>query len=135
MLKAFHKQILLLLLLSAGGVPAYAGGVNSPSVLRTPSYIVTITSLCPEGDVDCDRIRYRGVNKRTGKSIRLMGSDWIRYCPDDQGDGPGKTPCQHLGYKFRNGKVTYYVSDDGELQVIRGRNKILLDEKGKWDDE
>lgn len=117
------------LLLVAG--PA-AGAQGSAFVLKTSSYVITIRVLCEEGVVDCDDIEYVGVNKRTGASIQLKGKDWIRYCEEDQGDGPGRTPCQHLGYKFENGSTVYYVGEDGDLEVLQGK-KRLLHESGEWD--
>lgn len=102
--------------------------------LTTPSYVITITSKCEEGVVDCDDVRYVGVNRKNKKSISLKGRDLMHYCPDDQGDGPGKTPCHHIGYEFRNGKTIYTISDDGSLAVKLG-SKVLLQEQGIWTSE
>lgn len=109
--------------------------VVSKQVLTTPHYVVTITSHCSEGDVTCGGYEeYDGVSKKTQAAIHLKGEDVIHYCPDDQGDGPGKTPCHHVGFKFLKGDVTYFVSDGGMLQVTRGTS-TLLQEQGKWDGE
>ncbi len=128
------QRTAIALALAAWAGVALAAPQDRPSVLRTASYVVTIRTLCEEGVVACDEVEYTGVNRRTGKSIHLKGRDWIRYCPDDQGDGPGKTPCQHLGYEFRNGDVTYYVGDDGMLEVVKGE-RVLVEEHGRWDDD
>jgi hypothetical protein len=112
-------------------VPA-VGAHNSPFILTTPSYKITIWVMCEEGVVDCADVEYLGVNIKTGAAIKLKGEDWIRYCIDDQGDGPGKTPCQHLGYKFKNGSTTYYVGEpDGDIEVYQA-NERILHEKGEW---
>ena len=110
-------------------VPAV--GENSSFILTTPSYKITIEVMCEEGVVACDDIEYLGVNIKTGASIKLEGEDWIHYCEDDQGDGIGKTPCQHLGYKFKNGSTTYYVGDNGVLEVYQTKKRILHEE-GQW---
>lgn len=99
--------------------------------LTTPSYVITITNKCEEGVVGCDDIRYIGVNRKNKQSISLKGRDLMHYCPDDQGDGPGKTPCRHMGYEFKNGKTNYLITDDGRLEVRRG-SKLLLQEQGVW---
>lgn len=106
-----------------------------PSVadtLTTPTYVITITSHCEEGDMDCDNVSYQGVNRNNKKSIRLKGHDVVHYCPDDQGDGPGKTPCHHMGYEFANGKTKYFVSDEGSVEITQGVKQILY-EKGTWE--
>jgi hypothetical protein len=43
----------------------------------------------------------------------------MHHCPDDQGDGPGKTPCHHIGYQFRARGMVYEVDDDGTLTIKR----------------
>jgi hypothetical protein len=125
-----HIQSLLALILTFLFVEQVTAAHEA--ALDTPTYKVTIRSECEEGVVDCDNVEYVGVNKKTGATIRLKGKDWIRYCEDDQGDGPGKTPCQHLGYKFKNGNTNYYVGEDGRLEVYQGKKRILSEE-GEWD--
>ena len=44
----------------------------------------------------------------------------------------GATPCRFLGYKFENGNTTYYVHQDGLLEVIRNRDEVLVRERGSW---
>jgi hypothetical protein len=96
--------------------------------LETTNFKVKITINCAEGEVGCDRVTYRGTDKNTGKSIRLSGKQIMRICAD------GVTPCQSLGYEFKNGKngeYTYFVSENGRLLVYRGK-KLILNEAGKW---
>ena len=95
-------------------------------VLVTENYTVTIESQCQEGEVSCSKYTYTGVNHSSGKSITLKGSSWHTLCPDRV------TPCRFLGYQFRNGNVTYYVGQDGLLEVVRNGNKVLLSERGEW---
>lgn len=97
-----------------------------PEELETPSYNVTIVSKCAEGEVTCDNVTYKGVNKKTGKSITLHGSTWHTMCSD------GVTPCQFLGYRFENGDVVYTVSEEGILSVVRDGNEVLVNESGSW---
>jgi hypothetical protein len=93
--------------------------------LETPSYKITIESRCPEGYVTCDDVKYVGVSKKTGKSITLIGKTVHAVGAD------GVTPAHFLGYEFKNGSTTYFVSDDGEISVKQGQ-KILVQETGVW---
>jgi hypothetical protein len=101
-------------------------------VLTTKSWNITIAANCKEGVVDCDDIDYLAVNRKSGKKVRLKGKDLFHYCPGDEGDGPGKTPCRHLGFEFRKGAALYRVWDDGNLEVRQG-SRLLLQEKGEWE--
>lgn len=94
-------------------------------ILSTPNFVVVIVETCEEGVVGCDQVAYTGVNRSTGKSITLSGSALMHMCAD------GVTPCQHLGYEFRNGDVTYTVTNDGTLAVSR-KGKVFAKEQGKW---
>lgn len=93
--------------------------------LDTPSYSVTIEVLCAEGDVSCNQVRYLGRSKKSGKAITLKGKTIHTPCAD------GVSPCRFLGYDFRHGKLSYFVSDDGLLRVTRG-SKTLVEEAGQW---
>jgi len=96
------------------------------SVLSTPRRVVVIVVTCPEGDIDCDDVRFVGVDKVSGATTTLSGADWVRMCEDRV------TPCQHLGFKFSIKDVTYYVSDGGELTEVTRAGDTTLDEVGKW---
>jgi hypothetical protein len=116
--------------------PSYAAYERT---LTTASYVVTISVNCEEGTVDCDDVDYIGVSRKNGLSIKLHGRDLTHYCPGDQGDGPGKTPCQHWGHVFRNGPITYEAWNNGQLLIWRSAGpkknsprKVLLDERGTW---
>ncbi|MDX1803756.1 MAG: hypothetical protein R3292_06715 [Alcanivorax sp.] len=102
-------------------MPCLAGA----STLVTPHYIIRITSQCAEGEVSCDQVRYVGTSKQSGKRITLTGSTWHTR-------GRDGSPGRFLGYRFRNGDVTYYVSEVGELSVVRDRTDVLIDERGEW---
>jgi hypothetical protein len=95
------------------------------STLITPSFKISIESLCPEGEIACENVKYVGVDKRTGKSIALVGREVHAIGPD------GVTPGQFWGYLFTNGKTTYFVGEDGELRVTQGA-KLLMHEMGTW---
>lgn len=94
--------------------------------LTTKTYSIAVTENCGEGDVACQDVSYIGTNRPNGKAIHLKGRTVVAMCKD------GITPCHHLGYEFRNGKYTYFVADQGWLQVSRGR-ELILHEKGTWD--
>ncbi len=95
------------------------------STLETKNYIVKIESACEEGDVSCDKLTYIGTSKKYGKSITLTGSTW--HTKDKDGN-----PGRFLGYKFKNGNITYYVTESGELSVVRNRTEVLVEETGTW---
>jgi hypothetical protein len=100
----------------------------STNTLTTPSYKITITVQCPEGEVTCENVKYVGVSKKTGKSITLIGKEIHTAGPD------GITPPRLLGYQFKNGRTTYLVGDDGKFEVRRG-SKTLIKEQGVWAEE
>jgi len=93
--------------------------------LVTDSFEITIEVRCSEGVVGCDNVRYTGVHRKTGRSIKLVGQELHTRCAD------GVTPCRFLGYAFKNGNVSYAVWDDGTLSVKQGE-RVLVQEKGTW---
>lgn len=93
--------------------------------LKTKSFKVDIKRNCPEGNVTCNNVSYKGTDLRTGKSLRLTGKTVNALCAD------GVTPCRFLGYQFQNGSYRYFVSEAGTLQVYQGK-KLLLQETGTW---
>ncbi|GHA79742.1 hypothetical protein GCM10009007_20830 [Formosimonas limnophila] len=95
-------------------------------VLDTRNYIVRIVEHCSEGEVSCQKISYTGTSKSNGKSIKLKGVSKSRMC------GDGVTPCQFLGYEFKNGNVKYNVREDGTLEVIDRKGRVLVSERGEW---
>lgn len=107
--------------------PCYA---QYSRTLTTENYVAVITVNCVEGTVACANVDYLGTNRETGQSIRLHGRDLIHYCRGDQGDGPGKTPCRHEGYVFKNGTVVYRIWDRGVLEVLKHIGERLPD--GSW---
>jgi uncharacterized protein (TIGR03066 family) len=102
--------------------------VHEPTVRRklvTSSFTIQINVYCEEGNVTCNNVEYIGVNKKTGKSIRLVGKTKHTVCADKV------TPCRFMGYEFQNGKTYYRVLEDGNLLVVEG-NKVLLEQQGEW---
>jgi hypothetical protein len=97
-------------------------------VLLTRQFVVVIVERCPEGDVACNDVTYTGVNRKTGESIHLKGQAWVRLCADRV------TPCQHLGWQFRNGDLVYKVQETPAVLQVERRGKTLLEETGKWAD-
>lgn len=102
--------------------PKRAGHLQT---LVTKHYIVTITSHCPGGAVDCGHVTYHGVSRTTGEGITLQGSAL-------------HTPCRHgtahcfTGYEFKHGDLTYEVGRLGWLGVSRGKSEALVGEQGRW---
>jgi hypothetical protein len=99
-----------------------AAGTNT---LTTPSYKITIEEHCPEYNMTCDDVIYVGVSRKSGKSITLTGRTVHATGAD------GVTPTHFLGYEFKSGKTTYFVGEDGELQVTED-SKVLVEEHGTW---
>lgn len=114
------KLILLPLLL-------LASAFTFAQQLDTPNYTVEIQQLCPEGEVQCQQVLYKGTSKVSGASIELKGTAWHSLCAD------GVTPCRFLGYQFKNGRIRYLVHESGLLQVMGSSGKVLLEEQGVWD--
>jgi len=121
------RAIVPIVLSAALVAQAADGGVaeSRAQTLVTPGFRVTVEVRCAEGNVSCDDVRYVGTSRKSGKSIRLAGKTSHAPCAD------GVTPCRFLGYVFRNGRVVYFVSDDGRLRVTEGE-KVLVDERGEW---
>jgi hypothetical protein len=114
------KLILLPLLL-------LASAFTFAQQLDTPNYTVEIQQLCPEGEVQCQQVLYKGTSKVSGASIELKGTAWHSLCAD------GVTPCRFLGYQFKNGRIRYLVHESGLLQVMGSSGKAVLEEQGVWD--
>lgn len=104
----------------------YLANAAFANTLETENYIVVVTNNCKEGDVSCEDVTYLGRSKRSDKSISLKGKTLHQTCAD------GITPCRFLGYRFKNGNITYNVYESGLLQVIRDHHEILLEEQGSW---
>jgi hypothetical protein len=92
--------------------------------LLTKNYRVTIYDFSEEGEVASDRVIYHGMSRKTRKDIILVGSTWHHMV-----DG---VPGMFRGWKFQNGDTTYYVHQDGLLNVVQGDAKVLVDERGTW---
>lgn len=112
-----NKNLILLIL--------FAINVNAET-LQTTTYEISLTLNCEEGDVSCSDVSYVGKNKKTGDTLRLNGETLHSTCAD------GITPCRFLGYLFKDKDTTYYVYDNGLLEVVRGKDKVLLSEQGEW---
>jgi hypothetical protein len=93
--------------------------------LTTKQFKIKIHRNCEEGSVTCDRVSYQGTDLKTRKSIRLSGKTVHRLCADKV------TPCQFLGYEFRNNNYRYFVSEDGKLLIYQGK-KLVLSQRGAW---
>jgi hypothetical protein len=96
------------------------------AVLTTKHFVITIIDRRDdEYDVTNDHVIYIGVSKRTGKSIRLIGSTW-------HNTDPTGAPGQMYGYIFKNGNIYYCVHLSGALEIRRTNWDILLSEDGTW---
>lgn len=124
---ASRCAVVFLTCLSPCSVPAQAqrAAQGYTQTLDTPSFWIRIEVRCPEGEVSCENVIYRGESKRTKKTLRLSGRTTHSMCADRV------TPCRFLGYTFKNGTFTYFVSEGGELLVQDGR-KVVLEQAGAW---
>lgn len=102
-----------------------ATAISQAGTLSTPLYTVIVEPRCTEGHVTCDDVKCVGVSNKSGKSITLTGKTVHTTGAD------GVTPSRFMGYTFRNGDTTYFVSEGGELRVTRG-SKVLVQERGIW---
>jgi len=99
-------------------------------ILETENYLVEIIVRCPEGEVRCEQVGYRGIDRKTGVALELRGETMHTTCRD------GVTPCRFLGYRFRNGKTHYFVWEHGDGErgtlEVRTDRQVLLTERGTW---
>ncbi len=119
------KSYFLLQSLALGALAIYPA-LSLGDQLTTKNYVITITRHCQEGEVTCDKVTYQGVSKKSGQAITLKGNTKHTMCAD------GVTPCQFLGYEFKAGNITYLVLETGLLRVLKGENKVLVEEQGEW---
>lgn len=111
-------------LVAAAALLALPLVASAQAVLLTPRFNITVIG-CEEGHVSCDEVKYIGVNRRTGATIRLKGSTLHTYAQD------GVTPSRFLGYRFMNGNTVYQLQLDGVL-VVTQSGKPLMREQGTW---
>jgi hypothetical protein len=111
---------------AVGGIALLRATPVPSAQLVTKGYDIQIHDQCAEGEVTCEQVGYLGVSRPTGQSIRLTGTTRHAPCTD------GVTPSRFLGYEFRNGNVTYFVSADGELVVTDTAGRLLVQERGQW---
>jgi hypothetical protein len=95
------------------------------SILTTERFRIEVKNNCDEGVVSCDRVSYRGVNLKTGQTIELIGRTVHKLCKDRV------TPCQFLGYEFRNGNYRYFLGEAGYLVIYKGKKQVFYQE-GIW---
>jgi hypothetical protein len=98
------------------------------AVMVTEKFVVVIAERCPEGDVACNNVTYTGVNRSTGESVTLKGQAWVRMCADNV------TPCQHIGWLFKNGEYTYRVRETPPLLEVERNGKTVLEQQAVWTD-
>jgi len=120
---AMWKSLIFSALVTLACPVAFAGNT---AVLSTQHYIVVIITRCPEGDVSCDDVLATAVNKASGETEKLKGSDWAHLCDDHV------TPCHHVGYKFHCEGRNYYITDSGTLTFTSVDEKVIFEENGKW---
>jgi hypothetical protein len=109
------------------------------SSLVTKSFLIDITSNCEEGNVVCNNITYRSIDRKTGKTLQLKGKTVHSLCADQV------TPCRFLGYEFLDLRYEdlgtsvgdyplipyrYFISGD-TLEIYRYR-QLITSEKGTW---
>lgn len=58
----------------------------------------------------------------------LKGQAWVRMCADNV------TPCQHIGWLFKNGEYTYRVRETPPSLKVERNGKTLLDQQAVWTD-
>jgi len=92
--------------------------------LVTKTHTIELTSQCRENTHSCDNVIYKGISKRSGKTLKLKGRTIHEDCDEDE--------CALTGYSFNNGNTQYLVSIDGKLTVSQGIN-LILEQQGVWD--
>ncbi|SBS30454.1 hypothetical protein MAQ5080_01673 [Marinomonas aquimarina] len=118
MIKATHILCAGLLLTNAALCRA--------QTLETESYQVEVTSLCPEGEVVCQRMSFALTVKASGQVQQHEGRSLYRLCAD------GEMPCQFIGYRFRDDQRLFTVFENGVLEVNCGAGLEIVREQGQW---
>lgn len=111
----------LLLLLLALALPA-----AEAETLLTPQHELRIESLCPEGEVSCQRLLMHITPRGGDETVTIGGESLHRPCAD------GLTPCRFLGYRFTSSCRVYSVLADGRLRITDRAGVLLSEEAGTW---
>lgn len=88
--------------------------------------LIDVDRRCPEGNVTCEDIVFRIEDKHSKEVMLLAGTTWHTWCADRV------TPCRFVGYKFHDGATTYWLQEEGLLEVVRNRKEVVLSEHGTW---
>ena len=75
---------------------------------------IKLVTLCPEGDIACDKVIYIGLNKKTGDFITLQGKTVV-----------SKRNNNFLYYEFINNDTKYIIDRDNFLEIIKDNQTIL----------
>ncbi|WP_392551886.1 hypothetical protein RHO14_10465 [Orbus wheelerorum] len=75
-------------------------------------YNILVTYCCEEGNLDCDKVYYKGVNKKDQSSIYLKGRTINNALSH-----------RFLGYQFENNGYTYIIQNN-LLSIYKGE-KLL----------
>jgi len=112
------KRIVFFLLLIVP-LPSFSGGVAQ---FESENYVALIVDHCESGSLNCKKIEYFGVNKKTGAATHLKGENYL--------SGNARN---WRGYQFESEKTRYYIFDHGdsaELRIEKGK-KQLISESGE----
>jgi len=88
------------------------GGLLSSS-FETDFYVIGIESLCPEGNVTCDEVRFTVKEKKAGAVVEVIGRTLHTVGAD------GITPSKFLGYQFTLNGIVYFLGNEGILRVTK----------------
>lgn len=104
----------------------FSATLASAQTLTTESYQIDVTSLCPEGEVTCQQMSFALTVKESGNVQHYEGRSLHRLCAD------GETPCQFIGYRFRDDKRQFTLFDNGALEINCGAGLEIVREQGQW---
>ncbi|MGZ0655198.1 hypothetical protein ACWPKO_13710 [Coraliomargarita sp. W4R53] len=94
------------------------------STFESESYFIHIESLCPEGNVTCDDVRFTIKEKKAGLVSKAIGRTLHSIGKD------GITPSRFLGYKFTLNSQSYIIRMDGILLIRDEAGNTDLEEFG-----
>ena len=86
---------------------------------KSEKFWIKILSLCPEGDLACDKMVYVSVNKNNGDYIVLKGESLV------------DSKQNFKGYSFKNGEYEYNIFRNNTLHIAKNGKlvqEITLDE-------
>lgn len=114
------KKFLIILLAYSVFVPyGFGSDVYTPiesCSYENNKYWIKILTLCPEGDIACNKVIYVGLDKSNGNYIVLEGKTVV-----------SKSNNNFLYYEFKNEDTDYRITRNDQLIIEKSSKYIYSD--------